>query len=67
MIARKVMWATIQPHATTTVKETDLISFYWEEKIIQQLTEEEEEIMLMQQSQSEEFFAKWDRRKAGEE
>lgn len=57
----------MQPHSTEVIKETELISFNWEDEIIQQLTEEEEEIMKIQQSQSEEFFAKWDRRKAGKE
>lgn len=55
----------MQPHLTTVIKETDIVSFPWEEKLIETLTEEEEIMLLEQQKASEAFFLRWDERKAG--
>lgn len=59
------MYAAMQPHLTTVIKETDIVSFPWEEKLIETLTEEEEVLLLEQQKASEAFFLRWDERKAG--
>lgn len=55
----------MQPHLTSVIKETDIVSFSWETKLVEKLTLEEEAEMLEQQKASEAFFLRWDQRKAG--
>lgn len=38
---RKIMFASIMPHAKRGLKETDIMQFDWEEDLIIELTEEE--------------------------
>jgi len=65
MMTRKMMYSIMAPYLGKEVKETDIIAFPWEGKVIQELTDEEEEILLDQQARSEAFFARWDARKNG--
>ena len=44
MMTRKMMYSIMAPYLGKEVKETDIIAFPWEGKVIQELTDEEEEI-----------------------
>lgn len=64
MIGRRIMYAVVQSNSTQDVKEHELWPFPWESNIIQKLTEQEEQEMLEGQKASEDYFAKWDAKKA---
>lgn len=59
------MFAILSPYLEKDAKETNIIAFPWEEKLVEQLTAEQEIEMLNQQAASEAFFLRWDQRKAG--
>lgn len=63
-ISRKIMFAYMCKYMELNAKETDIITFPWETKLVEKLTEEEEVELLEQQKASELFFANWDARKA---
>lgn len=64
MIARKMMWACIVVHVKN-FKEQDLMTFHWESKNIKKLQKDELDAMLQKQAESEDFWARYDSKKAG--
>lgn len=60
MMTSKIMWATAMPHCKSPVggplKESDLISFPWQTKLIKEFTEADNEILLQEVEQIKEFY-----------
>jgi hypothetical protein len=57
---RKLMFASIMPHARRGLKETDIMEFEWENDLIETLTEEEINEQRKEVQQSIEFWKNYD-------
>ena len=64
MITRKMMYAAMAPYLEKNITEIDLLPFPWDKEKETELSDQEEKIMLEGQSQAEDYFARWDARKA---
>lgn len=65
LIARKMMYASIIPHAKEGLKETDLLAFPWEDVTIKKLSEEQLLKDREIEQLSKQFFDRWDKQNAG--
>jgi hypothetical protein len=66
IIGRKMMFAMMGPYLPQNTKETEIISFPWEDDLIKELSKEEKEKAIQDHEASEAYWAKWDSRKRGE-
>lgn len=60
VIARKLMHSALMPHMKNSVKETDLLSFPWEEKMLAEFTIEEAQKLEEEVERIKNFYDSWD-------
>jgi len=62
-VARKIMFSYMCKYLGSNAKETDIITFPWEDNKVKLLNEEEEVFLINQQKLSEDFFARIDQKR----
>lgn len=58
------MYAAIVPHVKKGLKETDLLTFPWEEQLLIDFTIEEEQKLQEEVEKIRNFYESWDNKKA---
>jgi hypothetical protein len=60
-MTRKIMYASVMPHAKEGLKDTEILEFPWEKTKIEQLSLDELAQMQEQEALAKAFFERWDK------